>query len=276
MKNKKYSTDIVFSECSVEPCKTWRGVLQEREISGYSCKKYEINCGVSLCLHKRPVILEKNLSNIKSIDDYFSLISSKTFKNLLVSGKIEKKSEKFVKVSSWTSSNFPLKLCNFLPIIDLLSSVSQKVRRFSDLLSMESMIKEIGFPLRTKIPIILTVTALISFTNMKLNYNGDESFEKSIKATIDLFEVKSMKMPPSSDQDSDSEDTVLGPKLSLNPTQQLELEEAEETFIKDCGIFEDDVKQKVKMLGSHRSIINKVKSFIEMRQFKGNDVDIDI
>lgn len=221
--------------------------------------------------------MERNLSSIRSIDEYFQHICSKTRKNLLISGKVEKKTQKLVKVSTWSSNNFPLKISNFLPIIELLSSVSQKVRRFSDLISMESMIKEIGFPLRTKIPIIMTVTALITFGDLRIDWQGDCEFDKCIAATIDEFDVKSMRNPPSSDRDSESEeDTVLGPKLTINPTPPLNLEEADETFIKDFGIFEDEVKQKVKLLGSHRSIINKVKTFIETQRYQGNDVDIEI
>lgn len=145
------------------------------------------------------------------------------------------------------------------------------------MISMESMIKEIGFPLRTKIPIIMTVTALITFGDLRIDWQGDCEFDKCIAATIDEFDVKSMRNPPSSDRDSESEeDTVLGPKLTINPTPPLNLEEADETFIKDFGIFEDEVKQKVKLLGSHRSIINKVKTFIETQRYQGNDVDIEI
>lgn len=276
MKNKKFSTDLVFNECNVESCKTWRGYEQTRDISGYSCKKHSISCGVSLNIHKRPVLIEQKIKEVKNFEDYKLLITQKNCKSLLISGKVEKTSEKRLKVSSWSSQNFPLKLSDFLPIIELLSSVSQKAKRFSELLSMQSMIQKIGFPLRTKIPIIMTVTALVVFKNLQIDWIGDADFENCLKLSVQNFEIKPMAIPQCSESEEYEEDTVIGPKVNIIPTPQMEYEEIDETFIKNFGIFEEDVRQKIKIFGSHRSIINKVKKFIEDKDEISNDADIII
>ena len=267
---------MVFNECNVEPCKTWRGHEQVREISGYSCKKHSISCGVSLNIHKRPVLIEQKLKELKTFEDYRNLIKQRNCKSFLISGKVEKVSEKLLKISSWSSNDFPLKLVNFLPIIELLSTVSQKAKRFSELLNMQRLIQKIGFPLRTKIPIVMTVTALVVFKNFVFNWSGDNDFSKCLALSVENFEIKKMIMPQCSESEENAEDTVLGPKVSILPTPQMEYDEIDETFVKDFGIFEEEVKQKIRIFESHRSIINKVKLFIDTREGQSNDVDVII
>ena len=68
---------------------------------------------------------------------------------------------------------------------------------------MYIIIKYLGSPLRTKIPIIITVTALVTFEDLIVGQQGDIKFEKCMAATVNEFDVKSMRNHLSSDRDSE-------------------------------------------------------------------------
>ena len=168
-----------------------------------------------------------------------------------------------------------------MPLFDLLATVSQKARRFQEFLCSTELIQQIGFPIKAKIPLMLTVTALVMFKNLKLGEIKDTEFEFNAFLSQPSFIPDYINPRSSIDEDECSEkenkndiECIIGPKLILIPAPQLNDEEAETTFIKECINFGSDLKEKLKIVELHTTIIEKVKQYLDMDEKITNDIDI--
>jgi GPCR-chaperone len=267
---------VTFSDFNIEPKKNWRGQEQIKKINGYQAKKFLVECNLVMSLKKRQVLLEKELSDINSFEEYFQYSLKDSHKSYILSRKFETNSLKKIKASIWAAENFPMKILDLMPLLDLLSSVSQKARRLHELFSSTNLFLGLGFPIRAKVPLFLTVTALIVFKNFKTGKTETGDFELSTIENNKILKKKVSLDSATSFLDDKEEESIktIGPKIKIIPAPQLEEEEAEITFVKDFINVDDDIKQKLKAVGLHTAIIEKIKKYIETSQNITNDIDI--
>ena len=266
-----------FSDCQIEVKKNWRGHEQQKFISGYHAKKYEVQCSLALSMKKRQVVLEKELKNIRTFEDYFEYCLKDSHKSFVLTSKIEKNSIKKIKASIWGAKNFPMNILDLMPLLELLASVSQKARRFNEFLSSAEGLQQIGFPVRAKIPLFLTVTALVVFKDLKIGNIDSKEFEiENIEAEILFRNYECQRSLSIIVEDCDEECEAIGPKVKLNPPPKLQDEESETTFIREFINIGEEIKEKVKAVELHTIIISKIKKFIENNQNTSNDIDVVI
>ncbi|KAG4983073.1 hypothetical protein AAZX31_10G117600 [Glycine max] len=95
--------------------------------------------------------------------------------------------------SLWLSQNFPLKIDELLPMLDILAEKLKAVRRLRELLTTK-LPKE-SFPIKVAIPVVSTVRVLVTFTK----------FEEMQHENADEFE-SAPSSPTSSDQENPEEE----------------------------------------------------------------------
>lgn len=290
MKEKKISGDVEFSDCMVEESKNWRGNEEIENIEGYPAKKYKVMCNIGINIKKRQVVFDKDLRSIRNFDEYFKYCLKDTRTGLILQNKFEKSSVKKIKTAVWGSQTFPMKIEDLMPLMDLLATVSQKARRFHEFLISTQLFQSIGFPIKAKIPLMLTITALVEFKAFKFGEVEDSEF--FIKEYIcKKLKTEEEYMNPSSSyieeygeenyeesevpKDEDSE-TILGPKLKMLPMLQLDNEEIEITFVKENTNFGDEFKERLKAVELHNVIMEKIKLYIGKERIQSNDIDVII
>ena len=216
-----------FSDCVIEPKKNWRGNEQVENIEGFEAKKYGVNCNLAVSVNKRQVLIDKELKTIKNFEEYFKYSLRDSHKSHVLEDKYERRSVKKIKASVWGSQNFPMKIADLMPLLDLLSTVSQKARRFHELLNSTQLFQSIGFPIRAKIPLMFTITASVAFQNLKLGDIDDSEFNFAsdfINKAIIESECKN-PMNSSNEEIEEESEIIIGPKLTMIPTPALNYEE---------------------------------------------------
>ncbi|OMJ66425.1 hypothetical protein SteCoe_36731 [Stentor coeruleus] len=283
LKNKKFSGDLLFSDCSVVKKKSWRGLDQYQTIDNFSCNQYSISCSLALSFKKRQVLIEKELSKIQSFEEYFLICQKDSNKSLMLASKLEKNSNKHIKANLWCAEDFPIKIADLMPLLDLLASVSQKAKRFHEFLSSNQMFYNIGFPLKAKIPLMLTVTALVAFKELKTEGIEDSEFDFGGRIAYGMISCLEIPHQITSYESECSEQiiledsTLIGPKLALLPTPQLQDDsEEEKTILSGPKSFVEESREKLKLFESRSLIMGKVKLYLESLPKSSNDIDIII
>lgn len=274
---------MLFSDCSVLKKKSWRGLDQHQIIENFPCNQYSVSCSLALTLKKRQVLIEKELSKIQSFEEYFSICLKDCHRSLMLASKLEKNSNKHIKANLWCAEDFPIKITDLMPLLDLLASVSQKAKRFHEFLSSNQMFYNIGFPLKAKIPLMLTVTALVAFKELRIEGIEDSEFDFEGKIAYGMANCLEIPHPISSYESEYSEQiifedsTLIGPKLALLPTPQLENDSEEEsTILSGPKSFAEGSREKLKLVESRSLIMGKVKLYLESLPKSSNDIDIII
>lgn len=81
--------------------------------------------------------------------------------------KYLKEFKKNINATIWLTNNFQLKIQHLLPILEILSSISNNIAQFKDFL-INNFIKEANyFPIKAIIPLFYTLNAVVTFQNFK-------------------------------------------------------------------------------------------------------------
>lgn len=83
--------------------------------------------------------------------------------------KFMKEFKKNINATIWLTDNFNLQIHHLLPILEILSSISNNIGQFKDFL-VNNFMKEGGFfPIKAVIPLFYTLNAVVTFQNFKFS-----------------------------------------------------------------------------------------------------------
>ncbi len=81
--------------------------------------------------------------------------------------KFLKEFKKNIHATIWLTENFQLQIHHLLPILEILSSISNNIAQFKDFL-VNNFLKEAKyFPIKAIIPLFYTLNAVVTFQNFK-------------------------------------------------------------------------------------------------------------
>lgn len=120
---------------------------------------------------------QEEMSEIKKIFEMTSC-NNKTKENKIQQStilheqhkKILKEYKKNINANIWLADNFNLQIHHLLPILEILSSISNNIAQFKDFLINNFMKEAKFFPLKAIIPLFYTLNAVITFQNFKFMY----------------------------------------------------------------------------------------------------------
>jgi hypothetical protein len=92
---------------------------------------------------------------------------------LLVNKTVKRKT---VQASIWASSEHPLSIGTFLPLLNVLSFSSKQVRKLSKYLTQNQLPQE-TFPISARVPLFMTMEATFNFRNLKFTAPSFHLFE---------------------------------------------------------------------------------------------------
>lgn len=86
----------------------------------------------------------------------------------MVAPPIVKKTQKTVTTSIWSCQEYPISLKQFLPLLELLAKLSKKANKLRDFFRKSSLLEQIVFPIKAKVPLFLSVKAAVRFEDLSL------------------------------------------------------------------------------------------------------------
>lgn len=84
--------------------------------------------------------------------------------------KFMKEFKKSINATIWLTDNFHLQIHHLLPILEILSSISNNIGQFKDFLVNNFMKEAKFFPIKAIIPLFYTLNAVVTFQNFKFSY----------------------------------------------------------------------------------------------------------
>ena len=81
--------------------------------------------------------------------------------------KYLKEFKKSINATIWLTDNFLLQIQHLLPILEILSSISNNIAQFKDFLINNFMKEAKYFPIKAIIPLFYTLNAVVTFQNFK-------------------------------------------------------------------------------------------------------------
>ena len=81
--------------------------------------------------------------------------------------KFMKEFKKSINATIWLTDNFQLQIHHLLPILEILSSISNNIAQFKDFLVNNFMKEAKFFPIKAIIPLFYTLNAVVTFQNFR-------------------------------------------------------------------------------------------------------------
>lgn len=197
-------------------------------------------------MEKRQILHDKNLMNLKSFEEYLeythSSWKSESMNTILLSPRSSKHISKEITASLMICDNYPLNLKHFIPLLDLLTTVSKKAGKLKTFLS-HSVMSEIGFPVKAVIPIYASVKVIVTFENVNIAPPDDSLFEIDLETQKIHFEELRLESEFSIPAESEESTAKMGDRSSdfyyqCEMSQDESIDEAQQLFL-SLNSFDD-------------------------------------
>lgn len=184
LKVQKQTNSMQTQEYKLIPAKS-QGNAITQIIEGFNCVKYKAKCRII----NQPQEKTRFSQKYQSYDDYFadSLVSVNSLQNSYCeNAKLETtqelhNKEKQYKAVVWISENYPLKFCQIIPIMELMSYTSQHISKFSEFLLQSKLDSNDGIPIKATIPLFCSITANLTLANLTFEKVPDEFMDIDAK-----------------------------------------------------------------------------------------------
>ena len=165
LKKQLCKGDFEILNTELKPCKTWRGAHKTKVVGNFDSLKYKMSCSILYHTFKPP---EANCMPLNFSDYFYSGLNSEK-------PKLNSHS-KSITSSLYTTNVFPFRVNDFLPFLDLISTVSEKAQKIKSFFS-ETLSDFPGFPVKVAVPILSGVKLVVSFQDLELKSPNKRLFE---------------------------------------------------------------------------------------------------
>ena len=203
LKAEPVQGELNIRQCTVTPAYGFFGRPTANTIAGWKCAKFEVNLQalVSYIKRGRSTLLPQEkeyFANVRgaAIRPQFNSSVSTMFATILeqesrpVSRPPSPPSPRHKddsqyqqirkgKVSIWASSDFPLSLGDFLPVLEMLSPGNRSISKLHEFLTSEGFAKHFStglFPVKLELPLTMTIKGLVTFTKMQIGGVSEDVF----------------------------------------------------------------------------------------------------
>ncbi|CAG9323855.1 unnamed protein product [Blepharisma stoltei] len=247
-KKKKISGEFEIFGVNVKPEKNWKGDPVTENVKNWNCVKYKLTCKAAADMEKRQIVLDKNLQSLKTFEEYLlysqSSSRSENFNTVLLSPKSSKHISKDITATLMACESYPLSLKSFVPLLDLLTTVSKKANKLKPFLS-HSMLSEIGFPVKAIIPIYASVKVIVTFESVLIAPPEDSLFEVDLTTNKIHYEELRLESEYSNPAISEESTAKMGDRSSdfyyqceMSCSADESLDEAQQLFL-SLNSFDD-------------------------------------
>lgn len=210
LKAEPVQGELNIRQCTVTPAYGFFGRPTANTIAGWKCAKYEVQLQAIVSYIKRG-----RSSLLPQEKDYFANVRGAAtrprFDSLpsMFSALMEQESGPVSrppsppsprhkedsqsqhlrkgKVSIWASSDFPLSLGDFLPVLEMLSPGNRSISKLHEFLTSEGFAKHFStglFPVKLELPLTMTIKGLVTFTKMQIGNVSEEVFRVPAYAQV--------------------------------------------------------------------------------------------
>jgi hypothetical protein len=237
------ATDLRFVQA-----KDWLGNLVVSQIGSWTAAKCNASCSMKLHQTNKPVHLDLHLLEVKTFDEY--LTCTKLSRAASLSPSNSNSASTDLKVSVWTCAEFPMRVKDFSPIVELLSTVSRKARMLKELLADE-LPMTLGFPIKLVFPVLWTVKAVATLTDFSqdpvdpslFNCSSSAAYLENLlnseegQSDILYSDESTGQAYPEYEEPSDSEEELARAHkefMTLSPSSSDRDDDCSEIFEEDC------------------------------------------
>lgn len=176
LKYQRAKREIRSATMDLTPETDWKGNPQAKRIGPWLCHQFKARCLLDLSLIKRAITLDEHLASITHFEDYFQYClemrvrsrASSVTSVVTISPRSFRNVTKTITAHLWLSREFPLSLTAFLPLLSFVGAVSKKAKMLKTLLARLEDTGNGGFPVKSRIPLIMTLKAHVQFEELVL------------------------------------------------------------------------------------------------------------
>ena len=203
LKAEPVQGELNLRQCVVMPVHGWTGRPTTNTIAGWKCAKYDVQLQaiVSYIKRGRGVTLPREkeyfgLTHGEATRPRFPESLPTMFADMIAhtspptsrppSPPSPRQAEdaqyqqlRKGKVSIWASTDFPLSLHDFLPVLEMLSPGNRTFSRLHEFLTSEGFSKHFStalFPVKLELPLTMTIKGMVTFTKMQVGSVSPDIF----------------------------------------------------------------------------------------------------
>lgn len=174
LRYQRAKREIRAATMDLTPETDWKGNPQSKRIGPWLCHQFKARCHLDLSLVKRAITFDERLAAITDFEEYFRYClevrtrsrASSVTSVVTISPRSFKNVTKTLTAHLWLSREFPLSLTAFLPLLSFVGAVSKKAKMLKTLLGR--LEGHGGFPVKSRIPLIMTLKAHVQFEQLIL------------------------------------------------------------------------------------------------------------
>jgi len=133
-----------------------------------------------------------------------------------------------MKAQMWVSEEFPLNIKQILPALEILATKDKLVQKLNNILNNDA-VPEHNFPIKTKLPLILGIHAMVVFQNYSEDPIDDDIFKlpegydvkDPLSPMFDDSDAEELSSRPKSDQKNSGAPVFTAPSNSGSAAQPL-------------------------------------------------------